>query len=205
MIRVIVLADPAAVRARLVGSLAGDDRLEVVGQALPHAALEQLVGAAGPDVVVATVDPDDERSADPVLALASRAGAPAVVVVVGHESGAWVREALEAGVRAVVPHDAGPAELQAAVAAAAAGLVVLRPEEVPETRHSPDGDTTFTPRELQVLALLGEGLGNKAIAARLAITERTVKFHVGAIFDKLGVTSRTEAVTAALRRGLLLL
>ncbi len=205
MIRVMVVADSAAARARLVGSLAGDDRLEVVAQAPALSTVEQLVGAGGPDVVVAAVDADDDRAADAVIALATRPGAPPVVAVVGPDSGAWVDEALQAGVRAVIPRDAGPAEIQAAVGAAAAGLVVVRPEDVPETRRGPDVDASLTPRELQVLDLLGEGLGNKAIAARLAITERTVKFHVGAIFEKLGVSSRTEAVTAALRRGLLLL
>jgi two-component system, NarL family, response regulator YdfI len=205
MIRVMVVADSAAARARLVGSLAGDDRLEVVAQAPALSTVEQLVGAGGPDVVVAAVDADDDRAADAVIALAARPGAPPVVAVVGPDSGAWVDEALQAGVRAVIPRDAGPAEIQAAVGAAAAGLVVVRPEDVPETRRGPDVDASLTPRELQVLDLLGEGLGNKAIAARLAITERTVKFHVGAIFEKLGVSSRTEAVTAALRRGLLLL
>jgi two-component system, NarL family, response regulator YdfI len=205
MIRVMVVADSAAARARLVGSLAGDDRLEVVAQAPALSTVEQLVGAGGPDVVVAAVDADDDRAADAVIALATRSGAPPVVAVVGPGSRAWVDEALQAGVRAVIPRDAGPAEIQAAVGAAAAGLVVVRPEDVPETRRGPDVDASLTPRELQVLDLLGEGLGNKAIAARLAITERTVKFHVGAIFEKLGVSSRTEAVTAALRRGLLLL
>ena len=205
MIRVMVVADSAAARARLVGSLAGDDRLEVVAQAPALSTVEQLVGAGGPDVIVAGVDADDDRAADAVIALATRPGAPPVVAVVGPDSGAWVDEALQAGVRAVIPRDAGPAEIQAAVGAAAAGLVVVRPEDVPETRRGPDVDASLTPRELQVLDLLGEGLGNKAIAARLAITERTVKFHVGAIFEKLGVSSRTEAVTAALRRGLLLL
>ncbi len=205
MIRVIVVGDSGVARARLVGSLAGDDRLEVVAQAPARSAVEQLVAVSGTDVVVAAVDADDDRVADAVIALAARPGAPPVVVVVGPDSSAWVGEALRAGVRAVIPRDAGPAEIQAAVGAAAAGLVVVRPEDVPETRRGPDVAASLTPRELQVLDLLGEGLGNKAIAARLAITERTVKFHVGAIFEKLGVSSRTEAVTAALRRGLLLL
>ncbi len=64
---------------------------------------------------------------------------------------------------------------------------------------------SLTRRELEVLALLAEGFGNKTIAARLGVTERTVKFHVGAILEKLGVAGRTEAVTVGLRRGLILL
>jgi DNA-binding NarL/FixJ family response regulator len=67
------------------------------------------------------------------------------------------------------------------------------------------GAGRLTRRELQVLELLAEGLGNKIIAGRIGISERTVKFHVTRIFDKLGVGSRTEAVTAGLRRGLIML
>src|SRR2546427_10486180 len=88
----------------------------------------------------------------------------------------------------------------------------MRPEDIPggagaaPARTAPPAtEARLTPRELEVLGLLAEGIGNKGIATRLAISERTVKFHIAAIFDKLGVTSRTEAVTAGLRRGLILL
>lgn len=218
MIRVLVVTDSATARAGLGARLAGDDRLEIAGDALSPGDLERLVSVGSADVVVAAVNPDDERTAGAVLALAAEDTAPPVVVLVDDETGSilsWTGEALQAGVRAVLPLDVGAEELRAAVAAAAAGFVVIRPEDtaaaarpgrlrqalpLPLPVLSP-----LTPRELEVLGLLAEGLGNKSIAARIAISERTVKFHVGAIFEKLGVTSRTEAVTAALRRGLILL
>jgi DNA-binding NarL/FixJ family response regulator len=232
VIRVLVVGESARARAELASRLAGDHQLELVGQALRVADLARLVGAPNTDVVVAALDRSDERAAAALLALAAEGGGPAVVAIVDHADDAdpvWASEALHAGVSAVLPRDAGPAELQAAVVAAAAGLVVMRREDLARgagAAGAAGADATgasavlgaatpregaaaqrppLTPREREVLGLLAEGFGNKAIAARLSVTERTVKFHVGAILEKLGVASRTEAVTAGLRRGLILL
>jgi DNA-binding NarL/FixJ family response regulator len=88
--------------------------------------------------------------------------------------------------------------------AADALLVALEPEGGPRRRTVPEVvEEPLTPREGQVLALLAEGLANKAIAERLGISDQTVKFHVAAILGKLGVANRTEAVRVAVRRGLI--
>jgi DNA-binding NarL/FixJ family response regulator len=221
MIRVLVVAQSALIRAELASLLAGDHHLELVGQALRVGDLERLAGAPSTDVVVAAVDQGDERAAAALLALAAEGGGPAVVAIVDDEDPAWASAALQAGVNAVLPRVAGAAELQAAVVAAASGLVVMRREDLPQGADAGaagagapaaaprEGASAQRPpltrRELEVLSLLAEGFGNKAIAVRLAVTERTVKFHVGAILEKLGVASRTEAVTVGLRRGLILL
>ncbi len=212
MIRVLVVAASALARTELASLLAGDHQLEIVGQALEGGDVERLVGAPNTDVVVAALDRGDERAVAALVALAGERGGPAVVAIVEDEDPAWASEALHGGLSAVLPRDAGPAELQAAVVAAAAGLVVRRREDLvdgagaaPPREGASVKSAPLTRRELEVLRLVAEGFGNKAIAARLAVTERTVKFHLGAIFEKLGVTSRTEAVTAGLRRGLILL
>lgn len=216
MIRVLVVGASARARAELASRLAGDPHFELVGQALRAEELERRVGAPHTDVVVAALDRADERAAAALLALAAEGAGPAVVAIVNADDPGWGSEALHLGVSAVLPGDARPGELQAAVVAAAAGLVVLRrqdladgagagPGAAPPRAGAPVQSAPLTRRELQVLGLLAAGFGNKAIAARLAVTERTVKFHVGAIFAKLGVTSRTEAVTMGLRRGLILL
>ena len=113
--------------------------------------------------------------------------------------------------------------MAAAIQAVAAGLTVIIPapddgfareeqEVEDDNEHRPDGGSwleplieTLTPRELQILRLLAEGLANRAIATQLTISEHTAKFHVGQILAKLGAESRTEAVTQGLRRGLILL
>ena len=137
-------------------------------------------------------------------ALAGAARAPIVALAADEAEAA---EALRAGARAVLFRGASADALAAALVAAARGLAVLdagspaawiRPPEEAPARG-------LTPREREVLALLAEGLANKAIAARLGISEHTAKFHVNAILAKLGVESRAEAIVRAARLGLVAL
>ncbi len=106
----------------------------------------------------------------------------------------------------VLPSAATPAQVAAAVAALAEGLVVRGPSPPDRTGFAPPDPGArplLTPREVEVLALVGEGMSNKTIARRLGISAHTVKYHLEAVFTKLGVRSRAEAVTRGLRRGLL--
>lgn len=95
-----------------------------------------------------------------------------------------------------------PASVQAAAAGADA-VVVLEAPPTSDDAAEHSSIETLTPREHEVLELLAEGMSNKAIAARLLISDQTVKFHVASISGKLGAANRTEAVRRALRRGLL--
>jgi len=140
-----------------------------------------------------------------------------VVLMVEPASLAASAAALGAGVRAVLPNDISPDQLVAALEAARSGLLVLHPTQVP-AQASANGFVSsptrppeleelaeaLTPRESEVLQMLASGLGNKEIAAKLAISEHTVKFHVASILGKLGASSRTEAVSLGIRRGLVL-
>jgi len=140
-------------------------------------------------------------------------GAAAVVLLAAGPPGPWMAEALRSGVRAILPRDVPATELIAAIEAAAAGLIALHPADLnallpprrAERALSMDTGEALTPRELEVFAMLAEGAGNKAIAWKLAISEHTVKFHVASIMSKLNATSRTEAVSIGIRRGLILL
>ena len=124
-----------------------------------------------------------------------------------------MNRAIQLGIRGVLPADVAPAQLLSAVAAVAKGLLVLQPGEQALAAASTqfrNGESTelfepLTPREKEVLQMLAGGLGNKQIAARLKISEHTAKFHVASILGKLGASSRTEAVSLGLRRGLILL
>ena len=142
----------------------------------------------------------------------------AVVLLGEPASSSAVSAALDAGVRAVLPNDLSPDQLVAALRAVASGLLVLDPAQAltPVNTHgfapSPERSQGLedlaeglTPRESEVLQMLASGLGNKEIAAKLAISEHTVKFHVASILGKLGAASRTEAVSLGIRRGLILL
>ena len=119
-------------------------------------------------------------------------------------------DAWRAGYRSLVLRSESPAALVAALHAAASGLWVLSPELAGSLSASVASDVDWqfeelTDREHQVLALLAEGLTNRAIAHRLEISEHTVKFHVNSILGKLGAESRTDAVVRATRAGLILL
>jgi len=214
-VRVLVAASSAVVRAGLEALIAASPALEVVGRAADAAALERNARILRPDVVLFEVEPHDDdpmSSLEPLLA--GRAGAPALVVLAEHARGGWTTEALRAGVRSVLPREATVGEIVAAVGAAAAGLVALSPELVgallPALSSAsralpPTPIQALTPREVEVLGMLAEGLGNKIIARRLGISEHTIKFHVGSIFAKLNASSRTEAVTIGARQGLIML
>ena len=119
---------------------------------------------------------------------------------------------MRAGIKAVLPNRSAEAELLAAAEAAAAGLVTLHPGDLdallPARAPAAGGMPAalaepLTPREIEVLRLLAEGIGNKEISSRLAISEHTVKFHVASIMGKMGATSRTEVVTLGIRHGLI--
>jgi DNA-binding NarL/FixJ family response regulator len=168
---------------------------------------------------------DDGRGVPPRL----ESAAPAIVILAADPLGAWTAEALQSGVSAVLPREASAAEFAAAVEAASAGLVALHLDVLSsllaaqpaapllEQRHARDSASSFqegstsrpaqalTPREIQVLGMLAEGLGNKEIAWRLHISEHTVKFHIASIFNKLDANSRTEAVTLGIRLGLIVI
>lgn len=208
MIRLLIAAPSAIVRAGLESVGVSGSGIEVVGASGLNG-LGAAIERHQPDVVLAAVEAHHDEPPEDLIALAVREGAPAILVLAPDLQPAWTAEALRAGIRAVLPGDLGPREILAAIEAAAAGLVVLHPQDVPalvSERTLPAAPTqTLSPREVQVLTMLAEGLGNKAIAWKLGISEHTVKFHVASIMTKLNAGTRTEAVTQGIRRGLILI
>jgi NarL family two-component system response regulator YdfI len=136
-----------------------------------------------------------------------------VVLILEQAARNKVNRAIQLGVRGILPAEVAPRQLISAVGAVAKGLLVLHPNELSLTAASVltgNGEVAellepLTPREREVLQMLASGLGNKQIAAHLKISEHTAKFHVASILGKLGASSRTEAVSLGLRRGLILL
>lgn len=139
-------------------------------------------------------------------------GGSGTVAMVDDPEPGWVRNALREGVNAIIARDADRDQIALAIEAADAGYVLLHPtsarmlgNSVPSLPDSPDEMEHLTAREREVLALMSGGLGNKQIAARLGISEHTVKFHTSSILAKLSAGSRTEAVSQGIRRGLIML
>jgi len=198
--RLLIAAASPVVRAGLEALAATNPSLEVAGAFADLAPVEAL----RPDVVLAALSTDD-------LPPAATGRAPAYVLLTGEEQPAWTAEAVRLGVRALLPRDTSAAGILAAVEAAAAGLAAVGPGDLeallqagPQPQPVADA-ATLTPREMEVLRLMAEGVANKVIAWKLNISEHTVKFHVASIFGKLHAGTRTEAVTQGVRRGLLLL
>jgi DNA-binding NarL/FixJ family response regulator len=134
---------------------------------------------------------DTAMEADVVLADASAAVPPDQAV-------------LRVGPGGMIPADLSPVQLDAALRAVSVGLRVNLPTPA-DGFAAADTRPLLTPRELEILECLGEGLSNKAVARRLGISAHTVKFHLEAVFAKLGASSRADAVARGLRGGLILL
>jgi DNA-binding NarL/FixJ family response regulator len=195
-VRILLVGDDPLAREGLAARLAGRADVSVVAQAGTHDLLEATVAPAAIlwDLGASGGAEALPRAASaPVVALAATEGAAA--------------EALRSGARAVLSRGASADAIAAAVVGAAHGLAVLDPALAAGWIRPPEDAPagTLTARETEVLALLAEGLSNKAIAARLAISEHTAKFHVNAILSKLGAESRAAAIVKAARLGLVVL
>ena len=212
MIRVFIVAASPLARAGLENLLAARD-VEVVASNGTIEALAETLADAAPDVVL--IDSSGEPF-EPMLEsiLASGLASDVSVVLLGDGmTPATSADALRAGIRAALPGDISPEQLVAALRAVASGLLVLYPTHANEGQPAGSAPTRaldelaepLTRREVEVLQMLAAGLSNKEIAARLNISEHTVKFHVASILGKLGAGSRTEAVSLGIRRGLVLL
>jgi DNA-binding NarL/FixJ family response regulator len=207
VIAVLVVARDEAARARLEAAVAGARGFRLVAGS-PGAPLAREVAVAQPDV--ALLDLETARIGPVAAALGGGAGVALVVLADAPARALRETAASRDLVRAVLPRDATAAEIRAAIEAVAAGLVALHPDALdapgraaplPVTgRAAPD--QSLTDRELEVLMMMADGLGNKIIAARLGISSHTAKFHVASIMAKLGAGSRTEAVAIGMRRGL---
>ncbi|GAA6614599.1 response regulator transcription factor [Scytonema sp. NUACC26] len=215
MIRVLVVAASPVVRAGLSAVLTTNSKLIVVGTASDLDNLGGEVEQLQPDVVLLDLGNNFQRSLwEKLLSLQQQD--PFVCLVLADELDRIDLElGLRSGVRGILPQTSTESEITAAVEAIAFGLVVLHPDVMESVLALKDASErekvvatpvqTLTPREIEVLEMLGAGVGNKAIAKRLQISEHTVKFHVSSIFQKLGVSTRTEAVAVGVRLGLIML
>ena len=161
------------------------------------------------DVLLVEADTLADPAARDALDWARTGGA--TVLLVRNPAAEPVADALRAGAKAVLPSGMEGPEIAAAIEAAAAGLTVLERTGLDLLLRAPGtlakGSALVEPlteRELEVLELVAAGLGNKEVASRLEISEHTVKFHVASIMGKLGAGSRTEAVTLAIRQGMIM-
>jgi two-component system, NarL family, response regulator YdfI len=212
VIRAFIVAASPLARGGLENLLAARG-VSVVGRSASLESLFEQIVDVEPDVVLLDASGANSEALLDALVSSNFATETTVILLSDHPRPGWTTEALRAGVRAILPSEVSPDQLAAALEAAMAGLVVVHPSEIAAALPASTAALSplrelrepLTPREREVLEMLASGLVNKEIAAKLSISEHTVKFHVASILGKLGAATRTEAVSLGFRRGLVLL
>ncbi|HUG15443.1 MAG TPA: response regulator transcription factor [Thermomicrobiales bacterium] len=199
---VAIVAPYPSVRAGLRAMVEQISGVAVIAEA----ADDDLDPSRDPDTIIVDIEPEQTTI---VQRLAEQFPNTAVLLLLDSPA-MYQRLAITGGAVAALLKSAGGAEIAAALAGLAQGLIVLDPAiawqaPAPISHSLAEGEEALTPREREVLELLAQGLPNKTIAMELGISEHTAKFHVGTIMSKLGAASRTEAVALAARSGLLVL
>jgi DNA-binding NarL/FixJ family response regulator len=208
-IRVLIVDDHAVVRRGLHDLLAGAPGIEVVGEAADGAEALTIVREVQPDVVLMDLQMAGVDGVDATRLLQHEAHVPQVLVLTSFSDRERIVAALDAGAVGYLLKDADPDDVIAGVRAVGRGESPLDPKAARElllartdvSAGPPAGSQPkLTPREVEVLRLVRSGLANKQIARRLDISERTVKAHLTSIFQRLGVSDRTQAALWAQRR-----
>ncbi|WP_037353188.1 response regulator [Amycolatopsis orientalis] len=203
MIRLLLADDHPVVRAGLRAVLETEPDLEVVAEA--SSAEEAVRLAGGADVVLMDLQFGSGMSgSEATAAITAPADAPKVLVLTTYDTDGDILAAIEAGATGYLLKDAPPEDLAAAVRNAAAGQTVLAPavaHRLMNRMRTPAA--ALSPREIEVLGLVADGLSNLEISKRLFLSQATVKSHLVHIYSKLGVDSRTAAVAAGKEQGLI--
>jgi DNA-binding NarL/FixJ family response regulator len=204
-IRLLIVDDHPVVRDGLGGMFASDPEFEVVGEAADGAEAVRAAEALAPDVILMDLRMPGMDGVAAITELARRGSAARVLVLTTYDTDSYVLPAIEAGATGYLLKDAPRAELLRAVHAAARGEAALAPSVATRlvSRVRTPGSAPLSQREVEVLELVASGNGNRETAARLFISEATVKTHLLNIYSKLGVSDRAAAVAEAFNRGLL--
>jgi DNA-binding NarL/FixJ family response regulator len=201
-IRVLIADDHPIVRAGLVSVLSQEKDIEVIGEAANGERAIALSRERSPDVVLMDLRMPEVDGIKAIAVIAREQPNIRILALTTYDGDADVRRALKAGARGYLLKDMLVMNLVAAVRAVYRGQRVM-PTSVAARLAEFPFEPDLSDRELEVLGLIARGLGNKAIAATIGRSDETIKAHIKSIFAKLGVHDRTEAVTAALARGLL--
>jgi two-component system, NarL family, response regulator LiaR len=206
-IRVMLVDDHAMVRRGLAAFLRVFDDLQLAGEAESGEAAIQLCAEVLPDVILMDMVMPDMDGAAATRAIRQQFPEVQVIALTSYKEGDLVKNALKAGAIGYLLKDVSADELADAIRAAHSGRATLSPQAaqalVETSNQPPLPGLDLTEREREVLALMVEGLNNTQIASKLVVSPSTIKSHVSNILSKLGVVSRTEAVTLALRSHLI--
>jgi len=212
MIRILIADDHLVVREGVRTMLEIQPDFEVVGEACDGEEAVSLAGKLQPDVILMDLRMPRLDGLGAIRAIRRQWPQLKVVILTTYDDDANIVQGLQAGARGYMLKDSSRDAIFAAVRAAARGETLLQPEvaarvvahlDAAPAQAADPQDATVSDRERQVLALVAEGQRNKEIADALGITERTVKAHLASVFNKLGATSRAEAIARAMAAGVL--
>ena len=211
MIKILICDDQELVCEGLKAILSTDPALKVVGVANDGAEAVEMIPACQPDVILMDLKMPVMNGVQATRQISQEHAGIQILVLTTYDADNWVFDAIRAGARGYLLKDTPRERLIAAIKEAAAGKTPVDPEVAGRLfahvrQQAPAPDTTLasllSEREKEVLGLLGKGLSNAEIARRIYLSEGTVRNYVSSIFEKLGVTDRTQAAILAIRYGL---
>jgi DNA-binding NarL/FixJ family response regulator len=208
-IRVMVADDHPVVREGLTTMLARENDIEVLGEAQNGREAIEKARILQPDIVLMDMRMPEIDGIEAIRRIKAENSKVKFIILTTYDNDEYIFKGIEAGARAYLLKDAPRSELFKAIRAVNRGESLIEPaiagkvlDRLAELSRQAQPTETLSGRELEVLSLIAKGASNKLIAANLQIGESTVKTHIQGIFNKLGVNDRTEAVTQAIKRGL---
>ena len=209
-IKILIADDHPVVRAGLFAMLSREREFEVVGEAKDGVEAVNKAKKLSPDIVLMDLRMPELDGVEAMEQIKSAKPDTKFIILTTYSDDEYIFRGIEAGARAYLLKDAPREELFEAIRVVHRGESLIQPavasrvlDRLTElSRHAPSGEG-LSERELEVLRLVAKGAANKEIAVQLSITQSTVKTHITSIFQKLDVNDRTEAVTQALRKGII--
>jgi len=208
-VRILIADDHPVLRDGLTAILSTQSDFEVVGEAETGVEVLEKVNELQPDVILLDLEMPTMDGVETLKVMKERDLEVPVIVFTAFDTDERILAAIEAGAQGYLLKGAPRSQVFDAIRTVQAGGSLLQPvvaskllRQMSRVKGSHGRSGTLTRRELEVLGLLARGLQNKEIAIQLGIKERTVKFHIGSILNKLDAGNRTEAVAVAAQRGL---
>jgi DNA-binding NarL/FixJ family response regulator len=209
-IRILIVDDHPVVREGIGSMLKREPDFKIVGEATNGLEAIEKVRELSPDIVLMDLRMPELDGVEAMIRIKAENTDVKFIILTTFSDDEYIFRGIAAGARAYLLKDAPRAELFSAIRTVSKGESQIQPvvasrvlDKLAELSKKPPAAETLSDRETEVLKLMAKGVSNKELADQLSITQSTVKTHITSIFQKLNVTTRTEAVTTALRKGII--